>query len=77
MKGTLQELKRGETAVVLKVDESLSCRRRLEELGFLPGETVRCALTSPLGWPHAYHVMGGVVALRESEAEGIFHTKIG
>lgn len=36
MNGTLQELKKGESAVVLKVDESLSCRRRLEELGFLP-----------------------------------------
>lgn len=77
MNGTLRELKKGESAVVVGIDEGLSCRRRLEELGFLPGETVSCSLTSPLGWPHAYRVMGGVVALRESEAEGVFITRLG
>lgn len=65
----LSELKLGEKARIISLRAGLPCARRLSELGFTAGEEVCCALYSPLGWPHAYRVMGGMVALRRNEAE--------
>jgi Fe2+ transport system protein FeoA len=46
-------------------------RRRLMDLGFLPGTSVSVEMGNPLGDPRAYRVMGGVVALRREQANGI------
>ncbi len=43
-------------------------RRRLLDLGFVPGTVVRAIRRSPLGDPTAYGVRGTVIALRAEDA---------
>jgi ferrous iron transport protein A len=43
-------------------------RRRLMDLGIVPGATIRAELTSPFGDPTAYLVRGGLLALRRNQA---------
>jgi len=45
--------------------------RRLTDLGFVPGETVRCLMRSAGGDPAAYWVRGTVIALRRQDARGL------
>ena len=47
-------------------------RRRLRDLGFLPGSKIACVLKSPSGSPVAYAVKGAVLALRVEECRKIF-----
>lgn len=46
-------------------------RRRLLDLGLLPGTEVRALMKSPLGTPTAYDVRGTVLALRSEDASKI------
>lgn len=66
----LNQLKPGERAEVLGL--SAACRgperRRLLDLGFVPGTAVEVERVSPLGDPVAYRVRGSVVALRSEQA---------
>jgi len=66
----LPNLKPGEQARVAAL--SPACRgperRRLLDLGFVPGTTVEVEMSSPLRDPVAYRVRGSVVALREEQA---------
>jgi ferrous iron transport protein A len=68
---TLDELPRDGQATVLRLDSSGPERRRLMDLGLLPGIEVRAEMTSPLGDPKAYLVRGSVIVLRRSQARGI------
>ncbi len=43
-------------------------RRRLLDLGFVPGTTVEVEMVSPAGDPTAYRLRGSVVALRREQA---------
>ena len=44
-------------------------RRRLLDLGFVPGTEVETCLSSPLGNPRAYLVKGASIALRKEQAD--------
>jgi len=44
-------------------------RRRLMDLGFIPGSIVEVALKSPFRDPTAYHVKGAMIALRDIQAD--------
>ena len=46
-------------------------RRRLLELGLVPGTRVTCAAVSPAGDPAAYLIRGAVIALRRKDAGGV------
>lgn len=72
---TLDELHGDQRAVVTSLDSSGAERRRLMDLGLLPGIEVRAERTSPLGDPTAYLVRGSVIVLRRSQAQGI-HVEI-
>ena len=69
----LAELHPGQRGRVLGL--SAACRgaerRRLLDLGFVPGTEIEIDLVSPLGDPIAYRVRGAVVALRREQAEMI------
>jgi Fe2+ transport system protein FeoA len=67
----LDELPRDGRAVVTRLDSTGADRRRLMDLGVLPGIVVRAARISPLGDPTAYLVRGSMIALRRSQARGI------
>lgn len=61
---TLAELIQGNTAVVSEITSSGSIRRRLQDIGLIPGTKVLCVQKSPLGDPTAYSIRGAVIALR-------------
>lgn len=46
-------------------------RRRLLELGIVPGARITPELDNPFGDPRAFRVMGGLIALRRRQAEQI------
>lgn len=67
----LSSLELGQTGRVLSLAcEGLS-RRRLLDLGLVPGTVVECAMRAPLGEPMAYRIRGATVALRREEADRV------
>ena len=46
-------------------------RRRLMDLGFVPGSKVEAAMTSPFNDPVAYRIKGSLIALRRQQASMI------
>lgn len=69
----LSGLEPGDRAVIRELSGDLDDaeRRRLLELGFLPGTPVEVVLRSPSSEPTAYRVRGTVIALRDRQAEAI------
>lgn len=67
----LSTLTAGRSAVIREVDGEAKLRRRLLELGLLPGTTVTVWKRAPFGDPIQLHLRGFVLTLRASEAEQI------
>lgn len=65
---TLDQLKIGQAATVVALHNSGANRRRLMDLGILPGTPIVAEFRSPLGDPVAYRVRGALVALRRTQA---------
>lgn len=61
---TLLELEPGEDGVLDRLDLPEDIARRLMELGFLPGHTVRVGRSAPGGDPRVFRIDGSEVALR-------------
>jgi ferrous iron transport protein A len=68
---TLDRLAVGQRAAVTEVSAPEDQRRRLQELGFVPGGVVSAVQESPWGDPVAYAVCGAVIALRRADARQI------
>ena len=68
---TLDQLPRGAGAVITALDSHGPERRRLMDLGLLPGSEVQADLTSPLGDPTAYLVCGSLIVLRRSQTRAV------
>lgn len=68
---TLDEIPRSFRAVVTHLDARGAERRRLMDLGVLPGVEVTVEGTSPMGDPKAYRILGALIALRQGQARGI------
>jgi len=68
---TLDRLAVGQRAAVAGVSAPEDQRRRLQELGFVPGGVVSAVQESPWGDPVAYAVCGAVIALRRADARRI------
>ncbi len=64
----LTDLKRGESATIIKIGGYGAFRRRILEMGFIRGEEVTAVLNAPLNDPILYSIMGYEVSLRSSEA---------
>lgn len=56
---------------VIDVTLSGMLRRRLFDLGVIPGAVIRRRYTAPSGSPIAFEVQGAVVALRKSDAKNL------
>lgn len=65
---TLAELPPGTQAKVLTLEAEGVLRRRLLDLGLVPGTVVTAIGKSPAGDPAAYRIRGAVMALREEVA---------
>lgn len=67
----LSDIKKGEHAVIEKLDTKGELRQRLMDIGFVEGTKVECVRISPAGDPKAYLVRGAVIALRKEDAATI------
>jgi len=65
----LSGLKNNEEAVILRVNGRGAFRKRITEMGFVRGETVKVIKNAPLMDPVEYEILGYRIALRRSEAE--------
>jgi DtxR family Mn-dependent transcriptional regulator len=70
---TLADLDIGEGARVLGISPQCQGmeRRRLLDLGVVPGSVIRATLRSASGDPTAYEIRGALIALRRRQAEAI------
>lgn len=68
---TLAELPLGKAAWVRAVDGPRAFRRRLLEMGLVPGTEVKVVTVAPLGDPLQIEVRGGQWSLRRTEAAQI------
>lgn len=67
----LSDVRRGETAVVSSIEGLRSFRRRLLEMGLVPGTEVTVVNIAPLGDPLFIEVRGSRWSLRHDEAAEI------
>lgn len=70
----LSDLAPGASGVIQRVDASEAVRRRLLELGLLPGTAVQAIRRAPLGDPLEIQLRGYRLSLREAEARAIHLT---
>jgi len=65
----------GERAVIESAHNEPYMKRRLFDMGFVPGSMVECVKVAPFGDPKAYLIKSTVVALRSEDSEKITVTK--
>jgi len=66
---TLFDLRRGDAAILDRIDLPGDDARRLMELGFLPGTTITAGFSAPGGDPRVFQVDGSEIALRRETAK--------
>jgi ferrous iron transport protein A len=71
MMSSLAEISLGKTAKVVAVDGPRAFRRRLLEMGLVPGVDVTILTVAPLGDPLQIRVRGGQWSIRRAEAAQI------
>ena len=68
----LSNLKPGQQGKILKLDSSIGpIRRRLMDMGVIPGETIKVEKVAPMGDPIEVTVKSYNLSLRKNEAKGI------
>ncbi|MCX7737099.1 MAG: ferrous iron transport protein B [Candidatus Kapabacteria bacterium] len=65
----LSELRIGQKAVISRVRGRGAFRKRIMEMGFVPGKEIQPIKKAPLNDPIEYRIMGYDISLRNSEAE--------
>ena len=68
LRHTLAELEPGQAGTVKVLHHTGLERRRLMDLGVVPGTSITAEMRSPLGDPVAYRVRGALIALRTEQA---------
>jgi DtxR family Mn-dependent transcriptional regulator len=73
----LSSLKTGEQAKVVSISRACraSERRRVLDLGVLPGTIITAEMSSPGGDPTAYRIREALIALRRDQADSIYVTR--
>jgi len=73
----LSRLKPGQTGRVTGLARACrgAERRRLLDLGILPGTLIKVEMVSPSGDPTAYRIRGALIALRKEQADYIYVTR--
>jgi len=72
---TLSKLVPGECGIVKSVNGEFGMKRRILDLGMVPGTEILCVAKSPLGDPVAYFVRGTLIALRCEDSSNIIISK--
>ena len=71
MTRSLAEIPLGTAATIVRVDGPRAFRRRLLEMGLVPGVEVRVVTIAPLGDPLRIEIRGGQWSIRRAEAAQI------
>jgi ferrous iron transport protein A len=71
MPTSLAEIALGRTAKITSVDGTRAFRRRLLEMGLVPGIEVKVVTRAPFGDPLQIEVRGGQWSIRSNEAAQI------
>ena len=66
---SLVDLRRGDAAILERIDLPTGDARRLMELGFLPGTRITAGQSAPGGDPRVFQVDGSEIALRRETAK--------
>jgi len=66
------QLAHGAAGRVIELQHSGTLRRRLLDLGLIPGASICRRYTAPAGTPIAFEISGAVVALRKKDAEKVY-----
>jgi ferrous iron transport protein A len=65
---TLADLRKGDAAILDRIDLPAEIERRLMELGFVPGTRIVAGCCAPGGDPRVFQVDGSEIALRRETA---------
>lgn len=68
---TLDCLKVGRSAKVIQINNTGSIRRRLLDLGLIPGTIIKAELASPFQDPIAYQIRNALIAIRKEDSRNI------
>ncbi|MBE7059833.1 MAG: ferrous iron transport protein A [Ruminococcaceae bacterium] len=68
---TLNELSLNEICYIKELNSEGEVRRRMLDMGLIPGTKLESVFKAPFGEPTAYLVRGTLIALRDSDAEKI------
>ncbi len=68
---TAADLKLGEKAIVVDVDNSHPSSRRILEIGFTPGQEIEMLNKTVFNDPVAFAIRGTIIAIRRNEARCI------
>ena len=74
----LSKLRKGESAKVIGISKECRgpARRRLLDLGFIPGTEIIAEMVSPMENPKAYLLRNTLIALRDDQAEYVLVEKL-
>ncbi len=68
---TLDCLKVGRSAKVIQINNTGSIRRRLLDLGLIPGTIIKAELANPFQDPIAYQIRNALIAIRKEDSRNI------
>lgn len=68
---SLNSIEPGERAVISEIKSTEGMRRRLLDIGMIPGTEIECVGRSPSGDPKAFLIRGAVIAIRSEDSAGI------
>ena len=71
MHKSLNELTLNEYAIINQINVDENIKRRLLDIGIIPGTKIKAIFKSPKKDPMAYLVRNTVIALRNKDAKGI------
>jgi len=72
----LSKLKKGQKATVVRVGGKGAVKRRMMDMGMVPGSEIRVVRIAPFGDPIEFNVKGYSLSLRKSEAKDIIVRKV-
>ena len=68
---TLNKIDLEKEVIINKVGGEDILKRRLLDLGFMPGVKTECVLVSPFKDPKAYKINNNIIAIRNKDAKNI------
>lgn len=72
----LNDLKKGESAKIIKIGSVGELKKRLIDMGVTAGELIKLERNAPLGDPQEYIIKSTGIAIRKQDAENIIVEKI-